>query len=614
MSGSLSRYFIFRITAFVVLSLGFLASVPAVSAQRSTLITNINGRQTTSLDGNWKTIIDPYETGYYDYRYEPSADGYFKDAKPKNKSDLIEYNFDTSEALKVPGDWNTQQERLLFYEGTIWYKKSFDYQRKENTRLFVYFGAVNYLADIYLNGEKIGRHEGGFTPFNFEVTNLVRDKSNSLIVKVDNKRRRDAVPTLSTDWWNYGGLTREVKLVETPATFVQDYFIQLQKGSRERISGWVKLNGNKPNQRVAVRIPEARISKSFTTDANGYAEISFNADLVLWSPDNPKLYEIVVEAETDRVQDQIGFRSLETRGPEILLNGRPIFLRGVSIHEEAPFRGGRAYSREDALTLLGWAKELGCNFVRLAHYPHNEFMTREADRLGIMVWSEIPVYWTILWENSATLENAQNQLTEMIARDKNRAAIIIWSMANETPVGDARLSFLKKLVEHARSLDPGRLISAAMERHYIDDKTEMIDDPLGEYLDVLGCNEYVGWYDGLPEKADRLEWKTKYQKPLIMSEFGGSALYGNHGDALTRWTEEYQENLYQHQVNMLKRISFLRGTCPWILMDFRSPRRPLTGIQDFHNRKGLISDRGEKKKAFYVMQKYYRELGATPQK
>ena len=503
---------------------------------------------------------------------------------------------------------------MLFYEDTIWYKKSFDYQRKENTRLFVYFGAVNYLADVYLNGEKIGRHEGGFTPFNFEVTNLVRDKSNSLIVKVDNKRRRDAVPTLSTDWWNYGGLTREVKLVETPATFVQDYFIQLQKGSRERISGWVKLNGNKPNQRVGVRIPEARISKSFTTDANGYAEISFNADLVLWSPDNPKLYEVVVEAETDRVQDQIGFRSLETRGPEILLNGRPIFLRGVSIHEEAPFRGGRAYSREDALTLLGWAKELGCNFVRLAHYPHNEFMTREADRLGIMVWSEIPVYWTILWENSATLENAQNQLTEMIARDKNRAAIIIWSMANETPVGDARLSFLKKLVEHARSLDPGRLISAAMERHYIDDKTEMIDDPLGEYLDVLGCNEYVGWYDGLPEKADRLEWKTKYQKPLIMSEFGGSALYGNHGDALTRWTEEYQENLYQHQVNMLKRISFLRGTCPWILMDFRSPRRPLTGIQDFHNRKGLISDRGEKKKAFYVMQKYYRELGATPQK
>ncbi|HXM48995.1 MAG TPA: glycoside hydrolase family 2 TIM barrel-domain containing protein [Pyrinomonadaceae bacterium] len=605
------RTLIVRSTVFAALCIGFLAAVTTVSAQQPGLIANTDGRKTISLDGQWHTIIDPYESGYYDYRYQPSANGYFKDAKPKSKSDLIEYDFDTSDSLKVPGDWNTQTEQLLLYEGTIWYRKSFDYQRKENTRLFVYFGAANYLADVYLNGEKIGRHEGGFTPFNFEVTNLVRDKSNSLIVKVDNQRRRDAVPTLITDWWNYGGLTRQVKLVETPASFVQDYFIQLQKGSRNQIKGWVRLNGQKLNQRVTVRIPEAGINKSFTANATGYAEIGFNADLTLWSPGNPKLYDVLIEAETDRVLDQIGFRSIEAKGTEILLNGRPIFLRGICIHEEAPFRGGRAYSREDAVTLLGWAKELGANFVRLAHYPHNELMLREADRLGIMVWSEIPVYWTILWENPATLENARNQLTEMITRDKNRAAVIVWSMANETPLGDARLSFLRKLVEQARSLDSSRLVSAAMERHYVDEQTQMIDDPLGEYLDVLGCNEYVGWYDGLPEKADRLEWKMKYQKPLIMTEFGGEAPYGHHGDPLTRWTEEYQENVYLHQVNMLKRISFLRGTCPWILMDFRSPRRPLPGIQDFHNRKGLISDRGEKKKAFYVMQKYYRELETT---
>jgi beta-glucuronidase len=595
----------------LVLLICLTAVVPCVRSQQTGLIANTDGRKTISLDGQWHTIIDPYESGYYDYRYQPSANGYFKDAKPKTKSDLIEYDFDTSDSLKVPGDWNTQTEQLLLYEGTIWYRKSFDYQRKENTRLFVYFGAANYLADVYLNGEKIGRHEGGFTPFNFEVTNLVRDKSNSLIVKVDNQRRRDAVPTLITDWWNYGGLTRQVKLVETPASFVQDYFIQLQKGSRNQIKGWVRLNGQKLNQRVTVRIPEAGLNKSFTANANGYAEIGFNADLTLWSPGNPKLYDVLIEAETDRVLDQIGFRSIEAKGTEILLNGRPIFLRGICIHEEAPFRGGRAYSREDAVTLLGWAKELGANFVRLAHYPHNELMLREADRLGIMVWSEIPVYWTILWENPATLENARNQLTEMITRDKNRAAVIVWSMANETPLGDARLSFLRKLVEQARSLDSSRLVSAAMERHYVDEQTQMIDDPLGEYLDVLGCNEYVGWYDGLPEKTDRLEWKMKYQKPLIMTEFGGEAPYGNHGDPLTRWTEEYQENVYQHQVNMLKRISFLRGTCPWILMDFRSPRRPLPGIQDFHNRKGLISDRGEKKKAFYVMQNYYRDLETT---
>jgi beta-glucuronidase len=597
---------------FVLITL--LVLVQSVRAQQIGLIANTEGRKTISLDGQWQAIIDPYESGYYDYRYQPSPNGYFKNAKPKTKSDLIEYDFDKSESLKVPGDWNTQTDQLFFYEGTVWYKKSFDYPRKPNTRLFVYFGAANYVADVYLNGEKIGQHEGGFTPFNFEITNLVRNTGNFLIVKVDNKRRRDAVPTLMTDWWNYGGLTRQVKLVETPSTFVHDYIIQLQKGTRERVSGWVKLAGDKLGQKVTIRIPEAGISKSFTTDANGLAAIDFNADLKLWSPENPKLYDVTIQAETEQVVDQIGFRSIETRGTEILLNGRPIFLRGICIHEEAPLRGGRANSREDALTLLGWAKELGANFVRLAHYPHNEFMVREADKLGIMVWTEIPVYWTIQWENPTTLENARNQLSEMIARDKNRAAVVIWSVANETPLSDARLSFLRKLIEHARSLDQTRLLSAAMERHYVNATTQMIDDPLGEYLDVLGCNEYVGWYDGLPEKADRLEWKSKYQKPLIMSEFGGDARYGHHGDPLTRWTEEYQESIYEHQLHMLKKIPFLRGTAPWILMDFRSPRRPLPGIQDYWNRKGLISDRGEKKKAFYVMQKYYRELQQAAQR
>ena len=592
----------------LILLISLLTLVQSAQAQQIGLIANADGRKTVSLDGQWQAIVDPYESGYYDYRYKPSNNGYFRNAKPKSKSDLIEYDFDKSGSLHVPGDWNTQSDQLFFYEGTVWYKKSFDYQRRAGTRLFVYFGAANYLADVYLNGEKLGQHEGGFTPFNFEITNLVREKDNFLVVKVDNKRRRDAVPTLMTDWWNYGGLTRHVKLIEAPTTFVHDYMVQLRKGSRDRVTGWVRLSGAKLSQKVMVRIPEAGVSRSFTTDAGGFAAIDFNAPLKLWSPEDPKIYDVTIEAETDQVRDQIGFRSLETKGVEILLNGRPVFLRGICIHEEAPLRGGRAYSREDALTLLGWAKELGANFVRLAHYPHNEFMVREADRMGIMVWSEIPVYWTIEWENPATLENARNQLSEMIARDKNRAAVVIWSVANETPLSDARLAFLKSLISHARSLDPSRLLSAAMERHYINPTTQMIDDPLGEYLDVLGCNEYVGWYDGLPEKAAGLEWKSKYEKPLIMSEFGGDARYGHHGDALTRWTEEYQESIYKYQIAMLKRIPFLKGTSPWILTDFRSPRRPLPGIQDWWNRKGLISDRGEKKKAFYVMQEYYREF------
>src|SRR5258706_9766033 len=261
----------------LILLISLLAVIPCVRAQQIDLIANTDGRKTISLDGQWRTIIDPYETGYYDYRYQPSANGYFKDEKPKTKSDLIEYDFDTSANLAVPGDWNSQDDRLLLYEGTIWYRKTFDYQRKANTRVFVYFGAANYLADVYLNGEKLGRHEGGFTPFNFEITNLLRDKANSLIVKVDNKRRRDAVPTLNTDWWNYGGLNRDVNLVEVPDTFIEDYFLQLKKGSTNEIAGWVKLNGVTGAKVVTVEILEANVKQTVTTDAKGYASVSFKA-------------------------------------------------------------------------------------------------------------------------------------------------------------------------------------------------------------------------------------------------------------------------------------------------------------------------------------------------
>ena len=592
----------------LLLALLFIFGATSHAQQRPFLITNIEGRHTIDLNGQWQTIIDPYENGYYDYRYQPNPNGYFKNAKPKSPSDLIEYDFDTSAQLNVPGDWNSQDQKLLFYEGTIWYKKSFDYQKKVRTRLFVYFGAANYLADVYLNGQKLGRHEGGFTPFNFEITSAVREKDNFLVVKVDNKRRREAVPTLNTDWWNYGGLTRDVALVEVPETFIEDYFLQLKKGSTDEIAGWVKLNNANGSKPVTIEIPEANVRQSVTTNANGYAPVSFKVSLRLWSPENPKLYTVKVSSDTDSVNDRIGFRSLETRGTEILLNGKPIFLRGICMHEESPLRGGRAFSKDDARMLLGWAKELGSNFVRLAHYPHNEHMTRLADEMGILVWSEIPVYWTVLWDNDETFVNARNQLEENITRDRNKASVILWSVANETPVSEARNRFLRGLVDHARALDPTRLLTAANERRYADPNTLVIDDPLGEYLDVLGCNEYVGWYDGLPEKADNLQWKVTQNKPLIISEFGGDALFGYHGEANVRWTEEYQKNLYEHQLVMLKKIPSLRGLTPWILTDFRSPRRPLPGIQDFYNRKGLISNRGERKQAFYVLQNFYREL------
>lgn len=590
------------------------------AAQVAPLIANINARQVTSLDGQWQAIVDPYDVGSLDYRAQPLKNNhaFYKNYKPQSESELVEYDFDTSGQLSVPGDWNTQRDSLLFYEGSVWYKRSFDYAKSPKSRLFLHFGACNYLAAVYLNGQELGEHEGGFTPFDFEITDRVRAHGNFLVLRINNSRAKDQVPTANTDWWNYGGITRPVTLVEVPETFVQDYFVQLEKGSTRQIKGWVQLNGPRLQQNVTIRIPEAGLSKTFQTDSKGRGEFSFSAGLTLWSPENPKLYAVEIASETDKVMEHIGFRSIEVRGTDILLNGKPIFLRGISIHEEAPLRPGRAWSDDDARTLLSWAKELGCNFVRLAHYPHNESMLRMADQMGVLVWGEVPVYWTIQWENPQTLHNAENQLNEMIARDHNRAALIIYSVANETPISDARNRFLRQLIQDAHSADSTRLVSAALQAREVVEETRItihLDDPIASDLDVLGNNEYIGWYVRRPGEADSIDWVSAYDKPLIMSEFGGDALFGRHGAPSTRWTEEYQENLYEHQIVMLKRIPFLRGMTPWILKDFRSPRRTLPRIEDYFNRKGLVSNHGEKKKAFFVLQKFYQELqSAQPPK
>ncbi|MGO9086593.1 MAG: glycoside hydrolase family 2 protein [Candidatus Sulfotelmatobacter sp.] len=587
-------------SGFLVL---LLAACVYASASPSNLIANVPGRQTVNLNGAWHAIVDPFDNG---------KAGFFRNEKPKNKSDRVEYSFDLSPVLNVPGDWNTQREQLMFYEGPVWYRREFNYHKRANVRVFVYFGAANYQAAVYLNGEKLGDHEGGFTAFNFEATSALRDGDNFLIVEVNNVRRADAVPALKSDWWNYGGLTRDVMLVEVPAIFVQDYWIQLARGSQSEIAGWVQLNGAQAPQQVTLEIPEAHLREALTTDAAGRASFHFPAKLELWSPEHPKLYDVILTSGSDTIRDQIGFRTIEVQGANILLNGRPIFLRGISMHEEAPFREGRAFSPEDAQTLLGWVKDLGCNFVRLAHYPHNENEIRLADRMGLLVWSEIPVYWDIDWQNPATLANAEAQLRDMIARDHNRAAVILWSMSNETPVKPERLRFIRQLAEDARELDSTRLITSAMDRvDQTSSDVRTLSDPLGEVLDVLGLNEYLGWYWGKPEDADKMQWKSVWNKPIIVSEFGGGAPFGLRGDADERWTEEYQDSLYQHQLGMIQRIPNLAGLTPWVLMDFRSPARMLPGIQDYHNRKGLISNRGQRKLAFYTLQKFYKKMAES---
>ena len=606
---------IFRLIIF--LALGFAAVFTVARAENVPDLFLHDGQ---SLDGKWKTIVDPYETGFYDYRYSerdfdphPSrAETFYLDVKPADPGERVEYDFDKSPELTVPGDWNTQRSELLYYEGTVWCRRTFESPALDaGARAFLRFGAANYRADVYLNGTKLGTHIGGFTPFSFEVTKQLKPGTNSLVVKVDNKRSREGVPTLNTDWWNYGGLTRDVTLVRTPVLFIADHRLWLESEQTKTISGWVEIAGAGAGEKVSVEIPELKKTLSLETDANGKAQFHFAApDLQLWSPEHPKLYDVVVRCGPDKITEPIGFRTVRTHGKQILLNGQPVFLRGISIHEEFPLnKGGRVKNSAQAEQLLHWAKELGCNFVRLAHYPHNEAMTRLADKLGILVWSEVPVYWTIDWTNAATYANAERQLTDEIRRDDNRAAIIIWSLANETPVSEARTKFLSQLAGRARELDSTRLLSAAMEQHGKPGSPDVkvVQDPLADFVDIVAFNEYIGWYVGLPPDCATARWEIPYDKPVFVSEFGGDARKGFHGDKTQRWTEEFQEELYRQTLPMLDQVDGLAGFSPWILIDFRSPRRVLPGIEDGFNRKGLISSDGVKKKAFFVLQDYYRK-------
>jgi len=579
------------------------------------LITNVTNRTTTSLNGEWNCIIDQYETGYYSFHrdaYDQQKGvqnaAYYNNYHAQNKQELVEYDFDKSPKMMIPGDWNSQKESLFYYEGTVWFKKSFDYDLKENKRLFIYFGAVNYKAEVYLNGVKLGVHEGGFTPFNFEVTSIIKPKDNFLVVKVDNTRRKEGVPTLNTDWFNYGGITRDVLLIEEPKSFIQDYTIQLKKGEKNTISGFVKINNfDKSAEVVSLIIPELKINFKGKIDSEGNVNFEIiNKKIQYWSPENPKLYHVSVEYNNQIIKDDIGFRTIETQNAKIVLNGKPVFLRGISIHEENA-KGGRANSESDAIRLLTWAKELGCNYVRLAHYPHNENMVRLADKIGLMVWEEIPVYWTVDFTSKETYKNAENQLVGMIIRDKNRCSTIIWSMANETPISEARNSFINNLNTKARTLDTTRLISAALLTKS-DGLNSYVDDTIAENLDIVAFNEYLGWYGGNLEDAEKIQWTSKYNKPIVVSEFGGDAKQGLHGEKKERWTEEFQEYLYIQNLKMIEKIPNISGLSPWILVDFRSPRRMLPGIQDGYNRKGLISNEGNKKKAFFIVKDFYKNI------
>lgn len=551
-------------------------------------------RQRQSLDGLWHYGIDQYDTCLRAKWYEEK---YYDD----NGLQLpVDFSFDEWPVMQLPCCWNLVKPELFLYEGSMVFTRKFLLQPKEGERIYLKIGAANYICRVFINKKFVGMHRGGSTPAYFDITDYV-DKENRIVITVDNTRRSTQVPMENTDWFNYGGIYRSMELFFVPDVFIRDMSVSLDGDDKTYRTIRLKLKISQPvDGQARFCIPELSVDELVEVK-DGVGELSICAAPRLWEPDNPVLYNVEARFGEDTLSDRIGFRDIRVEKNKILLNGKEIFLRGVSCHEES-VANGKALTDQERMETIKIARELGCNFMRLAHYPHHENMARLADELGLLLWEEIPVYWAIDFDNEATYEDAENQLLELIERDKNRASVIIWSVGNENLDTESRYRFMSSLVRTAKKADSGRLVSAAC---LVDHEINIINDRLGDCLDIIGINEYCGWYQPDFEKLPDLLQKSNPDKPVIITEFGADARLGHRGSITEKWTEDCQAHIYRQQVATLEKIPYVQGMTPWILYDFRCPRR-LSMIQNYYNLKGLCSaDKKSRKLAFSVLQEFY---------
>lgn len=571
----------------------------AYAARRSgwVALVHTGGRPVQPLCGDWHFTPDLFDEGLRQRWYADPAVPMAQWAVPRD-ADLW-----ASSTLQVPGCWTAAPGRPEWrhYEGAGWYARTFDWHPDPlRPRLVLRVGAAAYEARVFLNGVFVASHRGASTPFCVELTVHARPGVNRLLIQVDNRRRPERVPMHHFDWFNHGGLHREVCLMALPPVFIRRFALWQAEGG----IGVELLLSDPVNGAATVEVPALGLRATVPMEG-GHGQALLPAKPEAWAPEAPHLYDARAGFGLDQVADRVGFRTLGTRGGDILLNGAPVFMRGVCVHEDDR-ELGRVATEADMRRRAAHAKELGCNALRLAHYPHHEGMARIADEAGLLLWAEVPVYWAIDFTNPDTYADAENQLLELIERDRNRASVVLWGVGNENADTDARYAFMSRLAEAARAADPTRLVAAAC---LINRDLFRVEDRLAAHLDVVGVNEYFGWYEPGFEGLDRLLSNTRPGKPLVISETGADAMAGQRGSASTLFTEEHQAAVYAGQIGAVSRhADLVRGFFPWLLYDFRSERRQ-TPLQKGWNRKGLMGeDKATKKLAFDVLSKWYMSL------
>lgn len=553
---------------------------------------NPAGRPVQSLDGDWAFTLDLFDTGL--------RQRWFEIDRPQGPRTVpLDYDPFDSDTAAVPSSWNMLAPQWLHFEGGAWYARDVDITLPENgERLVLHVGGANYLTRIFLNGRFAGSHRGGSTPFCCDLTTLVVAGTNRLMIHVENRRQPDRVPSHHIDWFNYGGLHRSVGLMRLPADHILDAHIRLVTAD----TIMVEFDTSQTGGDARIQIPELGIDLTApVTDLK--TQVTISADLQRWSPDDPRLYDVIISWQGDRFKERVGFRTIEVRGRDLMINGQKTFLRGICVHEDDVVHGRTATPQTVAQMLLD-AKALGANFVRLAHYPHHDLVARQADQLGLMLWAEVPLYWSIAFSDPATQADACNQLTELIVRDRNRASVICWALANETPDTDDRLALMTTLAQTARRLDPQRPLAAAC---LFDQANLTIADRLADLVEIVGVNEYFGWYDSDPADLRRLLAAYDRDQPLVISETGCDVKAGRHGAADELYTEEFGVDYFTRQIEQVRASDVVAGFCPWLLYDFRTERRQ-TRVHQGWNLKGLIAaDKITRKRTFDVVRAFYKQ-------
>ncbi len=571
----------------------------------------------------FREVIDL--SGFFDFKLDPDNVG-----EEKNWQKGVE----SSRSIGIPGSWNEQFIDTRDYLGPTWHFKKFYVPSSWKEKL-VWFriGAANYYAKVWINGEFIGEHEGGYLPFQFEVTDKVRfGKENFLSVKVDNQLspervppgnipeeehprsvRQRSYPDVNFDFFPYGGIHRPVYLFCTPLDYIEDIAVTTSiEGKKGLIKYRITKKGGEAKE-AFIHLGDENTRLEQKTEFQGnMAEGELTIDeATFWSPDNPHLYEMVVEllspegAPIDEYTLAIGIRTIEVKNDRLYLNGEPIFLKGFGKHEDFPIIG-KGLNLPLIVKDYSLMKWIGANSFRTSHYPYSEEMMNMADKEGFLVIDEIPAVGLFFGKgNKRRLSLCKQYLRELIARDKNHPSVIMWSIANEphSTKPEAK-EFFRQLYQHTKKLDPSRLVTLVS-------MFGLKEEALA-YVDVICLNRYYGWYTE-PGQLDRASHKLSreldslyqtYKKPILLSEFGAGAIAGVHAHPAELFSEEYQAELIQKYCEVIESKPYMIGEHVWCFADFKTAQ---VAYRVALNRKGVFTRTRQPKLAAHLLRKIWIE-------